>query len=52
MPKDERDAFTKEQEASFNYWSTVSVVIGILAYLLLFVKSIFFTVLFGAFAFS
>jgi len=28
-------------------WSTVSVIIGIVAYLLLFVKSMFFTVLFG-----
>ena len=32
-------------------WSTISVIIGVLAFLLLLIKSVFWTILFAVFAF-
>ena len=50
----QEDAFIKEKvdEQKNQAWVTASIVLGILAYLLLFVKGLFFTVLFGVHAFN
>lgn len=46
------DGYYNKDERKRETWNTVSVIFGILAYILLLIKSVFWTILFATFAFK